>query len=519
MLPVRSTTPAASMPAPARAVRDDASPAGRALGRDVAITALTQVAIAVGGLLLYRLLAVKKGADGVAAYSLVKQLVVFVWPLVMFGSQTAIPRYVALARDRAGEPGAYLLAAFMLTGTVAAPICAAALLAPKTAASLAFGSSHRSYLVVPLVATLASTVMLEVTYGYHRGQSNFRVGNALRAVCVALFPVVLLIVEGGRAIDELIVLMAVAVVVGCVAAIGLPLLRALQRFDHRLVVAAGRKLLDYGHRRVPGDFAHVVLFAVPTVLAAHYAPLHGVAYLSAGLYVLAVVSIAVLPIGQVFLPVLSRLCASDFEAARRYVAELATCAIHIALFVTPQLTLFAFPAVRAWLGADFEHAGRIVTITVLPAGFYVLVSVLRSALDAAAVKAYNARNNLGAVAIAAVAVTISLATGVASPLECIAGSFALGLLALGALTLVSVQRVYRLDASAYSLPIAAALAAAAAAIGWAIKTAVLGRHASPAELGAIGALEIALGAFYLVSLARAGVRWPSLIGRRLGGRS
>ena len=60
------------------------------------MTMLTQVAIGLGGLFVYRLIALEKHAEGVAAYALVKQLAVFVWPVTMIGLHTAIPRSVAL---------------------------------------------------------------------------------------------------------------------------------------------------------------------------------------------------------------------------------------------------------------------------------------------------------------------------------------------------------------------------------------------------------------------------------------
>ena len=81
---------------------EQTAPGGR-LGRDLAMTMLTQVAIGLGGLFVYRLIALEKHAEGVAAYSLVKQLAVFVWPVTMLGLHTAIPRSVALVRDRAGS--------------------------------------------------------------------------------------------------------------------------------------------------------------------------------------------------------------------------------------------------------------------------------------------------------------------------------------------------------------------------------------------------------------------------------
>jgi O-antigen/teichoic acid export membrane protein len=484
----------------------------RGVSRDIATTVLTQASVAIGGLLLYRLIAQKKGAEGVAAYSLVKQTVVFAWPLVTLGLQTGIPRYVALGRDRAGAAERYLVAAVGITALTTVTLTVLALVSPSTTASLLFGDSHRTELVFPLVATLAATVVLEVTYGYFRGNSNFLIGNVVRVLAVAAFPVVLLVAAGDRGIGTLISLMAAGLIVASGVAVARPLARGLRHASASGTLSAGREMLDYGYRRIPGEAAAVVLFSVPTILAAHFVPLGEVAYLSAGFYVLAMVAIVFQPVGLVFLPLLARLCGSDFEEARRYVARLASCAIHIAIFVTPQMVLFAGVAVRAWLGHDFDRGTTIIAIVVAPAGFYVFNVVLRSALDAAAVTAYNARNNVIALAVGAVAVTVSLATEVTDPLKCIAASFALGVLCLGGLTLLSVMRVFRLRASEFALPVGLALGVATGVAAWLVKRALIGDSATLSDVLLILALEVPLAAGFVFGLVRAGVTWPADLG-------
>lgn len=491
------------------------APGAPRVGRDIAITSLTQVTVAVGGLLLYRLLAVEKGAEGVASYALVKQISIFAWPVVMVGLQTGIPRYVALGRSRAGGAEATLVAALLVTTVTTLAISALALVWPETTASLVFGDPDRTHLVFPLVATLVATILLEVVYGYFRGQADFVIGNAVRIVGVASLPVVLLLVVPGEPIGKLISLMAAGLLAGSLLAIAAPLARALRATSTGEVRSAGRELLDYGHRRVVGELAAVVLFTIPPVLAAHYVPLDEVAWIATGLYVIAVLSIAFQPIGVVFLPLLSRLVESDFDAARRYTAHLAAAGLHIAVFVTPQLLLFADDAVRAWLGSDFDEAGPVIRIVVLSAGVYVITIVVRSALDAAAVTAYNARNNLVSLALAALAAAVSLGADLGDPLECIAWSFTIGVACMGVLTLVVVVRVFGLPVRLLSLPAALGLGALAAAAAVAADRTVIGEGATAGDLALIAALELALAAGFVWGLIRAGAEWPSVIRARL----
>jgi O-antigen/teichoic acid export membrane protein len=515
-----STTSGARVPpAPAntRGPEVDLQTRRNGVGRDIAITVLAQAAVGVGGLLLYRLLSTQKGAEGLASYALVKQLIVFGAPVVMLGMQTAIPRYVALVRDRGGAAESHLLAALTITGLTTAALSAAALADPRATASLLFGDPDLDELVVPLAATLAATVLLDVVYGYFRGRADFRIGNTLRVITIAVSPVILLLVAGGESIATLIVLMAVVVIAGSTVAAAGPVARALRGFSASTERAAALTLLNYGYRRVPGELAGVVLLSFPPILAAHFVDLDGVAFISAGLYVLAVMSIAFQPIGLVFLPLLSRLCKTDFEAARDYVRQLTTASIHIAAFATVQLVLFADIALRAWLGPAFDEAGTIIAITVCPAGVYVLNVILRSALDAAAVTAYNARNNVIALAVAGVCVTVSLATDLAAPLNCIAWSFAIGVMCFGLFTLVSVHRLFRLRVADYELLPALGLALLTAVLAVPVRSLVIGDDTSLGSIAVILGLELVLATVYVGGLVRAGVGWPRAVRAQLRG--
>jgi O-antigen/teichoic acid export membrane protein len=490
----------------------------RGLGRDFMVTLLAQVAVAVGGLLLYRLLALEKGAEGMASYGLVKQDVIFLFPAAMLGFQMGLPRYVALDRDQAGAAERYLLGAVAATGLAAAVVSGLLLVSQETTAAVFFGDEDRTHLVVPLITTLLATLAFEVVYGYYRGRSEFLLASAARALSVAAFPVVLLVVVPDEPIGRLINYMAFAALLTCVLLAAKPLARAVAAIDLGEVRRSVRTLLHYGWRRIPGDYASVTLLTVPPVLAAHVAPLGEVAFLTAGMYVLAVVTIAFQPVGLVFLPLLSRLCREDFEAARRWVGQLTACALHIAIFVTPQLVLFADVAVRSWLGPDFEDGGAVIRITVLPVAMYVFYLVLRSALDAAAVRAYNSRNNAVAVVAAGVAVALGLGLDVGDEMQVIAASFAIGITTLGLLTLGSINSLFGIRGARFVLPLAICLSAVAAAVAALVRFGLTGDDPPLGALVGVGALEVALGAAYVFALTRAGVTWPAAIRERFRAR-
>jgi hypothetical protein len=200
------------------------------------------------------------------------------------------------------------------------------------------------------------------------------------------------------------------------------------------------------------------------------------------------------------------------------VAILTACALHIAIFATPQLLLFADVAVHGWLGSAFKDAGSIIRITMFPVAFYVFYLLLHTSLDAAAVKSYNSRNRVTALAVAAGVAAITLSVGLGRPITAIAWSFAVGVLCLGLLTLRSVHTIFGLVRSQYAVGASVLLGVLAAAAGFLARRA-LDPGGSLSGLIPIAGLELVLAALYVAGLVRAGVEWPLEVRNRLVRRS
>jgi O-antigen/teichoic acid export membrane protein len=241
------------------------------------------------------------------------------------------------------------------------------------------------------------------------------------------------------------------------------------------------------------------------------ATLTDVAYLSAGQQVLSMISLAVVPLGLVLLPSLARLWEIDRERATRYIAQLASFAVHVAIFLSVQAILYADMAVRIWLGSNFDDAGSVVRITVAPAALFAVYLMLRSVLDAVEVRSFNSRNNLIALAIFATVATVLLALDVIDPVFAVAWAFCAGVTAQGALTLLTVHRFFGLAVSDYLLGVAVPLGLLTGALGLAARPVIDG---SGAELVLLLALELVLAALYFGTLVRRGAGWVVLLRER-----
>jgi O-antigen/teichoic acid export membrane protein len=481
--------------------------------QDVSITLLAQACVAAGGLLLARLLARNSGADGFASYSLVKQAVNILFPVVTVGLVGGLPRYLALPAERDDpSPGSYLLAAAAICWGATAIAVVVALAAPNQVAALFFGSSAASEYVLPFALLLAATSIFYIAYGYFRGLLRLRMGSLLQVAALAALPPAVVALLPDEPVDRLIVLMAAGTALLSLAAIAVPLLRGMRSARTASLGNASRRLWGYGHRRVPGEMAQLGLFVLVPVLAAHVASLREVAYLSAGQQILSIVSLAVLPLGLVLLPSLTRMWAEDRERTSEHVAQLSSFAASVALFASIQAILYADIAVAAWLGPEFEDAGAVLTVVVAPTALFVVYLMLRSPLDAVAVKSYNSRNNLAALAVFVAVATLLLGFDLISPALAVAWAFAAGVTAQGALTFLTVHRFFSLRWREYGFPYTVPIAAAVGALGLLARPAIDG-SASPLLL-LIG-LEAVLAALYFGAIALSPVAWPKLLKARL----
>jgi O-antigen/teichoic acid export membrane protein len=480
--------------------------------RDLGITVLAQAAVAFGGLLLYRLIALELGTAAFAEFSLVKQGAAIVFPVVTVGLVGGLPRYLALpGRPDGPTPEAYLGAAIAISGAATLAACGVALSVPGPTAELFFGSSDRSDLVPAFAGLVAATSIFYVAYGWFRGLLRLRSGGALQVLGLAVSQPLVVLLFPNEDVSTLILVMALALAVLSVLFVLRPVTRVLAERHRQGASSARRALWAYGHRRVPGELAQLALFALVPLVAAHAATLQDVAYLTAGQQVLSLFSLAVVPLGLVLLPTLTRLWAEDRERASGYVGNVASLSVHVALLLGIQALVYADVAVRAWLGEGFDDAGTVVRIVVTPGALFVIYLMLRSTLDAVEVRSFNSRNNLLALLLFGVTLGALLGLDLTQPALSVAWAFALGLTAQGVLTFITVHRLFGLAGTGYDLRLALPLAVLAGLAGVGARPLVDG---SAAPLPLLALLELVLAAAYFGLLWRARVGWARLVRER-----
>ena len=399
----------------------------------LAWTMVTELLVTIAGILVLKFAASLLGPLGFGEYSLSRRAVGMLYlPLVM-GLGVAAPRYIAIAR--AGAMSGYTESAFAtatLTAGLVAPLAIILMLniAPSIGATILFGSAAMTHMVPPASIALAGIALHSMVYAVYRGRSEMRFANVLQSIDLAIIPVMAFLISRNNAAAVLTTTGVSWLIVS-----GIALLHVLyrERADWRGLATMRQHLgvlLRFGLPRVPGEFALVGLFAIPSLLAVRA---HGVieaGQFSAALSVLTMAAGTFAPVGLVVLPRASaQVATGDLAGLRHLVLRILGGGILLAAIGVAIGEILIPPFIRWYFGEAFLPAVpyfRAVLLGAIPYAVYIL---MRSILDALDVRAVNSRNLIVTLCVAVILCLVNRS------LLWMSGSIVASLILLGSLTL------------------------------------------------------------------------------------
>jgi O-antigen/teichoic acid export membrane protein len=409
----------------------------------LAWTVVTEMLVTIAGILVLKFAATHLGPAGFGEYSLSRRAVGMLYlPLVM-GFGIAAPRYIAIAR--AGAMPGYAESAFA-TATLTAgllPALTVILLlnfVPALGSTILFGSSSLEHLVPPATIALGGIALHAMVYAIYRGRSEMKLANTLQSIDLAIVPVTAFLISDNSAAAVLTTTGA-----GWLLFSGIALLHVLYRERGEWRGFATMRehlavLLRFGLPRVPGEFALVGLFAIPSLLAVRAHGIVAAGQFSAALSVLTMAAGTFAPVGLVVLPRASaQVATGDLPGLRHLVLRILGGGILLAALGVAIGELLIPPFIKWYFGEEFLPAVpyfRAILLGTIPYAVYIL---LRSVLDALEVKAVNSRN---LVISMCVAVILCLAN---RSLIWMCGSIVASLVLLGSLTLRDTYSRLRLE--------------------------------------------------------------------------
>ncbi|HEX6573588.1 MAG TPA: lipopolysaccharide biosynthesis protein [Gemmatimonadaceae bacterium] len=406
-------------------------------------TVVTELLVTISGILVLKFAAALLGPVGFGEYSLSRRAVGLLYLPLVLGFGVAAPRYIAIAR--AGAMEGFTESAFAtatLTAGLVPPFTIALLLnaAPEFGGLVLFGSRSLSHLVPPATIALAGIALHAMVYAVYRGRSEMKFANTMQSIDLAIVPVIAFLISPH---DAAAVLTATGV--GWLIVSGIALGHVLYRESRewRGLVSMRRHLdvlLKFGLPRVPGEFALVGLFAIPSLLAVRA---HGVVeagQFSAALSVLTMAAGTFAPVGLVVLPRASaQFATGDLPGIRHLVLRILGGGILLAALGVAVGEVLIPPFIRWYFGEAFLPAVpyfRTVLLGTIPYAVYIL---MRSILDALDVKALNSRNLIITLAAAVILCLVNRS------LIWMSSAIVASLVLLGALTLRDVYARLRLS--------------------------------------------------------------------------
>lgn len=369
----------------------------------LAWTIVAEFLVTLSGVLLLKFAASMLGPAGFGEYALGRRVIGLLYLPLIMGLGVAAPRYIAIARG--GMLKEYAESSFAFA-TLAAGVLPAILVAlmmnvvPDFTSRLIFGSAALTHLIAPASIALVGITLHSVVYAIHRGRSEMGYANALQLADLGLVPLGAFFFGHRTAAGVLATTGTAWLTIS-----GAALLHLLYQERNNWHGSVSLRLhltllLRFGLPRVPGEFALVGLFALPSLIAVRTQGVVIAGQLSAAMSLLTIASGSFAPVGLVILPRASaQAAAGDIAGVRRLVLRILVGGVLLATggVLAGELLLPWF--IRWYFGPAFEAAVPVFQTCLLGAIPYVVYVLMRSILDALDVRPINARNLMIALAL------------------------------------------------------------------------------------------------------------------------
>lgn len=363
--------------------------------RDLGFMGSSSFITAVAAMVVIAIVSKSFGAALLGEYLLIRRMASWLQAGVQVPSGVALPRYVAASlHDSDSLKLSYFFSAMLTACGIGVLLCVILLMWREQISRLLFGSAELNHLVFPLSVLLLGLAVHGVVFGYFQGILRMGRAGALQIWNIAIVPIAcVVLLKRSHSIPLMVNAIGVSMMV-CAVLFAAPMLRARDfRLSGRMLRKHGVELFSFGLSRLTGDFGLQALLSLPAVIATRYFPLSSVASLLLAGSFLTAVAAATMPLGVILLSRMSRSIAElGSSQMQTRISHLVSALIELSIFLGLQTVVFADVIVRLWVGPRFLEDLQVIQIAIVAVPFYFVHAGLRGAVDAAAVKAYNARN-------------------------------------------------------------------------------------------------------------------------------
>lgn len=445
--------------------------------KDLVLTGLTQVVIAVTSLGTIKLLGQRIGPGGLGRYMLVWRTLALLEPVLLLGQYIGVTRYIAIAGNSPTRRGLYQKVGLGVPLALSILLVVLMNLFPRWSAQIFWGRASETSLILPLSALCIAAPIWETTYAYYRGRLFMGRANLLQLFNAGLWPILLLLIAPFMPVERLL-LWTGLLSIGLSILLSPPILSDITA-DGSLANAgsAAREMISYGILRVPGELGMAGLMSLGPLIMSRMGSIEDVGYLSLGLMILKIASTGLLPLSIILLPWLARDLSRNSVfgyKSGRGIAVVLIVVTHLIFWASTQALVLLDHLLSLWLGDAFTSVLPIAVVFLLVCNVYAVFLVLRPALDAATKYPINTVNTSFALACFVAALgLVRLITLVGYRMDwllAITASIALSIVVLGILSYRTATRFFGQLLGISDLGITVLLGSGAAIITLTIKT-------------------------------------------------
>jgi PST family polysaccharide transporter len=433
-------------------------------------------------------------------------------PFSLLGMDLAITRYTAIAEERASRES-YLLTGLLLAISPGLVILLIGLLFRDSLSFLIFQNRAYTSLFIATLVLVVSYSFYVVLYAHYRGMARMNRANMWQLAVIGVAPVIIAweLSQSGN-VSLIVLLLAISFFLASLP-LGYYVRKILLQGPIPQLKSSARELLSYGVPRIPAGLALAALLTLGPFLAPHVGTLEDAGYLAAGQFVLLVMEGGVVAFGLVALPKVAQLAAEgQREFLRESISDIIAFFLHLGVFATLHILLWADEVVLILLGPQYEKAIPLMRIILLALVPYLAYVLLRSVVDAVEKKAINTLNVVLSFAVALISAMTLVALGLS--VKGLALATTIGFVTLGFLTLRYIWTTFQIRSNSIELKRPLLFNVSLIMIALLFKYLLINRFFGPTWIGIV-IIELALFTSFILLLWKIRVRWLLELEKRL----
>lgn len=392
----------------------------------------------LAGLLVYKLAATSFNKEGFAEYALCRRTISLIHPVLLLGFAVGIPRFIAMEKFSEDQKiaGTFFVSGLIISTSFSVLVLALSILIPESIAEFFFNDISMSPLIFPVAVLIMGLVLHSLYYSYFRGKLLIARANVVQVVIIGLVPVLILLFN----FDVFYTILWTGIVSLSLSNLIVIMLLFELQWDISEIWKSGKKLLNYGLQRIPGDLMLAAFFAIPAFVVAHQSGKVIGGFVAFSITLIGLVGTSFGPISLLLLPKSAELIITgNYNKLSGEVSKILKIVIISTITGLLVFEIFAVQILEIYLGYKYEELILITRLMILSSLGYSVYISLRSVLDAYHVKAVNTINIFYSFLLFILLCTVSIFLN--NNYLLIIASFILSISVLGWLTYVRYKKI------------------------------------------------------------------------------